>query len=94
MAKDQTDTLTPGEWNELTANDVTNITFQNLSQYDMWVLATTASAPTGPKTDGKLWGPGTGEKNAALSDLWPGITGADRVFAYADHAIQVSVSHA
>ncbi len=48
MARQATVNLTAGAWTELTnADTTTGITFQNLSNQDVWVMGTTGSAPTG-----------------------------------------------
>ena len=94
MARDDTVTLTAGAWTQLTNGDVTNITFQNRSDYDMFIAGTTdATAPT-DFSDALKYGPGMGEKNAAMTDLFPGLSGGDRVYAYSKEAIDVRVSHA
>lgn len=94
MAQNTTTTLTAGAWTQLTDADVTNITFQNISGYHMLVKATTdATTPT--DASGSIrYNPGQGERNVAMTDLFPGLTGADRVWAYSDQAIEVFVSHA
>jgi hypothetical protein len=40
------------------------------------------------------YNPGQGERNVAMTDLFPGISGADRLFAWADDNAVVMVSHA
>lgn len=87
--------ISPNAWTELTDSDVTAITAQNLHDFQyVWLKATSGSAPT--DHDGAIALPaGQMFVNETLEDLWPGATGAVRVFAMAqaldDH---VMVSHA
>jgi hypothetical protein len=94
MAQNTTVTLTAGTWTQLTNANVTAITFQNTSSHHMFVAGTVgASAPS--STSGAIrYNPGQGEKNAALTDLFPGTSGANRVYAYSVNALDVMVSHA
>lgn len=93
MAQNTTKTLTAGGWTQLTDADVTSITFQNIGGYHVLVKGTTdATAPT-DTTGAVRYNPGQGERNVALSDLFPGIA-AVRVWAYSDQGISVMVSHA
>lgn len=93
MAQNTTTTLTAGAWTQLTDANVTSITFQNTSGYHILVKGTTdATTPT--DASGSIrYNPGQGERNVALSDLFPGIA-AVRVWAYSDQGISVMVSHA
>jgi len=89
-----TDVVLPiATWTQLTDADVTSITFQNKSGNFIFVKGTAgASAPT--DDDGAVrYNPGQGERNALLSDLFPGIA-AVRVYAYAPTGAEVMVSHA
>lgn len=94
MAQNTTKTLTANAWTQLTDADITSITFQNIGGYHIFVKATTdTTTPT--DFDGSIrYNPGQGERNALMTDLFPGLSGADRVWAYSDHAVQVFVSHA
>ena len=84
----------PKEWVELTTADVSEITFQNVGNGTMWVKATVGSVePT--STSGSLEYPGGArEVDVLLSDLFPGIAGANRLWAYSDVGTTVAVSHA
>ena len=93
MAQNTKITLPPGEWTQITDADVTTITFQNQSGGEMWVVgAADATAPSGFE-EALTYAPGSGERNAALADLFPGIS-AVRVYAYSAGGAQVFVSHA
>lgn len=92
MAQNTTLTIGP-TWTLMTNADVTNITFQN-DGFKLLVSGTeTASAPS--DDDGSLvYSDGEGEANAALSDLFPGIT-AVRVYGRSIYGTcRVMVSHA
>ena len=94
MAQNTTITLAAETWTQLTDADVTSITFQNKGGFHMFIAGTTdATAPT--NFDNALrYNPGQGERNVSMSDLFPGLTGADRVYAYAANSVDVFVSHA
>lgn len=94
MAQNATITLTAGTWTQLTDADISSITFQNRSEYDVFV--TVQNGTTAPTTfdDAIKYGPGQGERNATLSDLAPGVTSPNRVFAWSKVAADVFVSHA
>jgi hypothetical protein len=94
MAQNTTISVPASTWTQLTDADVTNITFQNVSSNHVLIKGTTdATAPT--SKDGAVrYNPGQGERNVAMTDLFPGISGADRLFAWADDNAVVMVSHA
>lgn len=100
MARNTNVTLTAGAWTQLTAGDISAITFQNVSNapagagYEIVVKATVgANAPN--SVDGAIrYDVGEGERVVALADLFPGISGANRVYAWAAHDGVVMVSHA
>jgi len=76
---------------ELTEADVTAITIVNHGPYDARIYGTTGAAPGA--SDGYIvLGPGMAIINRDLADLFPGVAGADRVWA--EGAGQVFVSHA
>ena len=83
-------------WVQLTDADSTAITFINTGGSTMLVKATTdGTAPT--SIDGSIpYGPGQGEKApVTIAELFPGITGADRLWAWGrDDTTTAMVSHA
>lgn len=93
MGQNTTLSIAANTWTQLTDANVASITFQNVGSNFMLVKATSDdTAPT--DTNGALrYNPGQGERNAFLSDLFPGITGV-RVWARSPDATQVVVSHA
>jgi len=95
MAQNTTVSVPANTWTQLTNADVTNtITFQNLDiAFPMRVKGTTsASAPT-TDTASIEYEARQGERNVALADLFPGLSGVVRLYAYSGNAISVFVSH-
>lgn len=94
MAKNATVQVPAKTWTELTDADVTAITFQNRSDYDVFIVVQTTDTSPAGFDDALVYAPGNGERNVALSDLAPGLTSPDRVFAYSRQNAEVFVSHA
>lgn len=94
MPQQTTISVPANTWTQLTDANVTTITFQNVGGDFVRIRATNGTtAPTG--TLGALrYNPGQGERNIALTDLSPGISGANRVWAFAPAGGLVVVSHA
>lgn len=94
MAQNTTYNIAADTWTMVTDADVTSITFQNVSQSEIWVKATTdTTAPTSMSGALKYF-PAMGESARSLADLFPGLTGRDRLWVYCDEAASVMVSHA
>lgn len=93
MAAVTTISLSQGAWTQLTADDATKITFQNLSGPHILVKgAASATAPTS-KDGAKRYEIGEGENGKSLADMFPGIT-AVRVYAWTGGiGVKVSVEH-
>ena len=97
MAQDAVVTVAAGgTWTELTDGNVTAITFQVLGNDYILVQATTGTAPTADTVNGFHYNAQMGAQNVSLTDLWPGVASADRVFARTQtgNACDVKVSHA
>lgn len=94
MAQNTDIAVAANAWTQLTNSGVTSVTFQNASPYQIRVKGTIDD--TAPTTlDGAiLYAPGQGERNVALSDLFPGIASVGRVWAYCESRTRVMVSHA
>ena len=94
MPRDDTVTLAPQTWTQLTANDVTAITFQ-VRNGPVYIVPTVGATPPTDISDGFVYETGEGEVAIALADLAPGIA-ATRVYAYGaiPFGAQVRVSHA
>lgn len=94
MAQNTTITLAARTWTQLTDADITSITFQNVGSNHILIKATTDTTTPTSAAGAIRYNPGQGERNVALSDLFPGLAGRDRVWAYAEDATPVVVSHA
>lgn len=94
MAQNTTYDIAAKTWVLLTNSDVTEITFQNVSESDIWIKATADT--TAPTTMGAAlkYPPSMGERKMAVASLFPGLTEADRIWAYCDDPASVMVSHA
>jgi len=94
MAQNTTTTIAASTWTQLTDADIARITFQNVGSNHVLIKATIgASTPTNA-TGAIRYNPGQGERNVLLTDLFPGLVGANRVYAYSPDATQIVVSHA
>jgi hypothetical protein len=95
MAQNTTITAVANEWTQLTNADVTAITFQVMpSGFYVYIKATTDTTAPTDLSGAIKYSPGQGERNVDLADLFPGIAGANRVWAYARENASVMVSHA
>jgi hypothetical protein len=85
----------PSDWVLLTDADVTEVTFQNIGYNGtIYVLGTNGtSQPTAE--DGLIYRPREGESKVLLADLFPGVSGVNRLWAKgAGTTSKVFVSHA
>lgn len=94
MAQSATVTLAPETWTQLSNADISAITFQNRSDYDAFVVVQNGTTAPTSFDDALRYAPGQGERNVSLTDLAPGVTTPNRVFAYAKNGGEVFVSHA
>jgi hypothetical protein len=94
MAQNTTLPVPARTWTQITDADVSSITFQNASGYGIQIKGTTDATTPTDDAGTVIYGPGQGERNVALSDLFPGIA-AVRVWAYIRAGNgEVMVSHA
>ena len=94
MANNTTVNVDANGWTLLTAADVAQLTFQNVSHNFVFIKATVGATPPASLAGAVRYNPGQGERNVLLTDLFPGVTGANRVYAWADSAASVMVSYA
>lgn len=94
MPQNTTVNLAPATWTQITNGDTARITFQNIANSHMVVKATVGATAPANLTGGIRYNPGQGERNVLLSDLFPGVTGVNRVYAYSQDGAAVMVSHA
>lgn len=95
MAQNTTLTLTAGVWTQLSNADITAIRVATLGTEAIWLAATVGATPPS-NTDGAVpLLPGQiMAADLTLSQLWPGVSGANRVYAQSTNTAKVSVSHA
>jgi hypothetical protein len=81
-------------WVELTTENATYVTFQNIGTETVYVKGTSgAIAPI--DANGSLeFPPASQAVSYLLSDMFPGISGVNRLWAYADAETFVMISHA
>ena len=94
MAQNTTLTIQPATWTLITDSDVSAATWANTGGDTIWIKATTDTTTPTDKLSAVPYAPGMGERNALLSDIWVGLTGRDRLWAYSDTLNQVMISHA
>jgi hypothetical protein len=93
--------LVSGQWTLLTATNVTALRIQNISGYEVKIQATVGTTPPTDDAAGHAGEmellPNQGwDADVALSARFGGVSGANRVWAYAvfNDAASVSVSYA
>lgn len=86
--------IVAGSWTELTDTNVTSITFQNIGQSFILVKGTVDSSAPANASGAFRYNPGQGEVNMKLVDMFLGVPGANRLFAYCDSAGKAVVHHA
>ena len=95
MAQATTVTLTPGDWTQLTNANATNVTFQNLSGVIIQIKATAGATPPSDATGALSYAHNQGERNVAITDLFLGVSGANRLYALGVGGnIKVAIQHA
>lgn len=94
MARNTTLTLPANDWLQITNANVTALTFQNVGPYGLAIKATVDETEPSDIVGALRYAPGQGERSVLLADLFPGIDGAARVWAYCESPSSVFVSHA
>lgn len=95
MARNDNIVLPRGEWTELTNANTTAISVTNLGAHTFYLKATVGSVvPTNRDGSRPLRSGETLAADLTISQLWPGLAGANRVWGIADAGCSVSVSHA
>lgn len=94
MAQNTTKNVAAATWTQLTDANISTVTFQNISGSFVLVKGTVgATAPT-DLTGAVRYNPGQGERNVLLTDLFPGISGVNRLYAYSQDGASMVISHA
>lgn len=95
MPQNTTITCPPGVWTLLTDSDVDAVRVVNMGREGIWLQGTAGTTPP-TDVDGAL--PLLPNQILAadltLEQVFPGVTGANRVYALATAETRVSVSHA
>lgn len=94
MPQNTTINVAKDTWTQLTDANISAITFQNISDGHILVKGTVGAVTPTNATGAIRYNPGQGERNVLLSDLFPGLTGVNRVYAFAPNGAAVVVSHA
>lgn len=93
MPRNTTINVPANTWTELTSANVTALTFQT-SDSHLRVKGTIGAVAPTDSLGAILYGGFSGERNTPVIDLWPGLTGVNRVWAYSQTPTGVMVSHA
>lgn len=96
MAVFNSDVSVPANtWTQLTTDNVSAIRIYNRSLFSVNIAATFGvSTPTTTSGALELGGGETMAADLTLAQLFPGITGANRVWAFSTAPVVLSVSHA
>lgn len=94
MAQMATVSLTANTWTQITNADATSITFQNLGAGVLFIKGAVGATPPSNLNGALQYQSYQGELNADLGDLFPGVAGVTRVYAYSSLDGSVSVNHA
>jgi hypothetical protein len=92
MAQHTTLTIPANTWTLVTSNDVAALTFQNQSYYTLQIKGAVGAVAPSDFLGASEYGPGQGEINTALSDMWPGIS-SNRVYVFCTNIAKLLVSH-
>ena len=81
-------------WTRITDGDITSaITIQSRYHYDILLKPTTDTSAPSNASGAFLYRPASGELRT-LSELFPGLSGADNLWAWCTEATVVTISHA
>ena len=94
MAQNTTVNVPANTWTQITDGNVSSITFQNIAGNFVRVKCTAGTTAPSDLAGSLRYNPGQGERNVTLADLAPGISGANRVWAFSTDGAQVVVSNA
>ena len=93
MAQNTVASLAANTWTQLSNADITSITFMVRSGSIVYIAGTASASAPSDLQSSIPYREGQGERNAALTDLFPGVAAA-RVYAYAlDEPAEVFLSH-
>lgn len=81
-------------WIELTTADASYVTFQNIGNATVYLKGTVGATAPIDATGVLEFPPAAQAVSYLLSDMFPGISGVNRLWAYADAETYVTISHA
>ena len=81
------------QWTQLTTGDVTSLRVTNNGGSELFISATAGATPP-TDLDGAIPVPPKVTFIGTLAEYWPGVSGANRVYAWTSYPTQASVSHA
>lgn len=95
MTQNVTISLPANTWTQISDSNIPAIRVANLGTEAIWLQATVgAVAPTNTNGALPLLPTQVLAADLTLAQLWPGVTGANRVYALSPVACRVSVSNA
>lgn len=96
MAARNNDVVLPaGAWTQLTDGDVTALRVQNLGTGVIWIMARVGAGAIASRSGAICLDEFVAiSADMTLAELFPGISGANRVYAWSDVGGLASVSHA
>lgn len=82
-------------WQMLTDANVTEATLQNIGSGPIYVTGTNGTGAPPVDSLGVIYRPGEGEASRPLAEMFPGVSGVNRLWAKSPFfATQVFISHA
>lgn len=95
MAQNTTIDIPPKIWTLITDSDVEQVCFQNATNGYI-VLKATVGADSAPTDDigGITYNTMMGERLVDLADLFPGVSGANRLWVWSPFGGKMFISHA
>lgn len=97
MPQNTSVTLNASAYTQITDANVTEITFQNVRGGAVFVVGTVGVSQPAASVVGLRYEPGQGESKRLLADLFPGVSGVNRLWARcadSGSSAEVFVSHA
>lgn len=94
-ARNDNVTLAAGAWTQITDGDVTSLRVQNVGTGAIWIKARVGAGALASLGGAICLDPlMTIGADMTLAELFPGVSGANRVYAWSDMGGIASVSHA
>jgi len=75
-----------GGWALITSGAAANLTFQNQGRNYLLVQGSVGAVEPTSTAGAIRYNPGQGERNVVLAELFPGISGVDQAWAWAEDA--------